>query len=368
MSDTLDIESLASLPETELNSRLSAAFERCQARVDRASAGERDFSDREDELTREDRREMSAIRDALELRNRNDTQQAGYFQAIDDAVRGTPRPETRGAFDAFARGLANGVPTRVVVETRAVTSANAGARGAVAAGGIGRPEWLWQAAGIPFFPANSLKVSGPKFAALVARSSTAEGANKPNMADPSLEEETLEAFAVVEEISDQVVRFGVGAQAVSERLASESVFSVNAAFADALEAAAGTPVVYAGSASRMADLGIARIWARTGAKPTALLVNSADYPALSDKAAVGPGDGIASAVVLFNGTPLIVNDAITAGIAVAVNGRGFTAHGTDVLLASLPNLNNNTVTLRAETYAALLQHDAGAIVAVDLTA
>jgi hypothetical protein len=39
-----------------------------------------------------------------------------------------------------------------------------------------------------------------------------------------------------------------------------------------------------------------------------------------------------------------------------------------VLLASAPNLTKNVVTLRAETYAALLQHDAGAIVAVELAA
>jgi hypothetical protein len=38
------------------------------------------------------------------------------------------------------------------------------------------------------------------------------------------------------------------------------------------------------------------------------------------------------------------------------------------LLASAPNLNTNMVTLRAETYAALLQHDVGAIVAVELAA
>lgn len=356
------------LSSPELETRAAAAHTRVEERVSRAKTEGRDLTDREAGLCESDRRELAALRAEIEHRERQEEDYADKMSMIDDAVRGTPRPETRGAIAAFTRGLANGVPTRVVVEARAVTSANAGARGAVAAGAIGRPQWLWQAAQIPFFPADSLKVSGPKFAALVARSATAEGANKPNLADPTLEEETLEAFAVVEEISDQVVRFGVGAQAVSERLASESVFSVNAAFADALEAAAGTPVAYAGSANRMADLGIARIWARTGAKPTALLVNSADYPALSDKAAVGPGDGIGTEVVLFNGTPLLVNDSITAGIGVVFNGRGFTAHGTDVLLASAPNLGNNTVTLRAETYAALLQHDAGAIVAVDLTA
>ena len=36
------------------------------------------------------------------------------------------------------------------------------------------------------------------------------------MTDPTLEQETLQAFAVVEEVSDQVVRFGVGAPAATE--------------------------------------------------------------------------------------------------------------------------------------------------------
>jgi hypothetical protein len=68
-------------------------------------------------------------------------------------------------------------------------------------------------------------VSGPKYAALVAQSATAEGDNKPNMTDPTLATATLAAFAVVEDVSDQAIRFGVGAQAFTERLASESVFS-----------------------------------------------------------------------------------------------------------------------------------------------
>jgi hypothetical protein len=34
-----------------------------------------------------------------------------------------------------------------------------------------------------------------------------------------------------------------------------------------------------------------------------------------------------------------------------------------LLLGSLPNVSDNTVMLKAETYFALLQHDAGAIVA-----
>jgi len=97
------------------------------------------------------------------------------------------------------------------------------------------------------------------------------------------------------------------------------------------------------------------------------VVNSEDYPSLSDKAAVGRGDTIGAEIVLFNGIPLLANDAITSGVGVAVNGRAFSAHGTEVLFTSGPNVVNNPVTLRSETYFALVQHDEGAIAAVGLT-
>ncbi|WP_185292569.1 hypothetical protein [Mycolicibacterium litorale] len=359
------------LPDTELESRSAACAERLNTRIERARDEGRDLTPREHDLCQADKDELVVIRDATEIRAARRAEGEAIEarrREIGAQIESLPRPESRAAIGAFVEGLSHGVPVRVQVETRAVTTAVAGARGAVATESVGRPQWLWQAAGIPFYQADSLTVSGPKFAALVARGATAEAGTKPNMTDPTLESETLAAFAVVEEISDQVVRFGVGAAAITNRLASEVVFSVNSAFADSLEAAAGTPVTYATSPSHMADLAIARVWAKTGAKPTALLVNSADYPLLADKAAVGPGDGIGTEVVKFNGTTLVVNDSITAGVAVALNGAAFSAHGTDVLLASAPDLGTNMIKLRAEAYAALLQHDEGAIVAVDLAA
>ena len=256
---------------------------------------------------------------------------------------------------------------RIPVEHRSITSANPGARGAVAVETIGRPDWLYTACSIPFTRANALTVRGPLYAALVAQSASAEAQNQPAMTDPTLATATLAAFAVVQTVSRQVVRFGVGAQAVIDRLAAQSVFSVNKAIADALQTAAGAPLGYMGSARQSADLAVATVFARTGARPTALVVNSEDYPSLSDKAAVGHGDTIGAEIVRFNGIPLIANDAITSGVGVAINGRTFTAHGTEVLFTSRPNVVNNTVTLRAETYFALVQHDEGAIAAVGLT-
>lgn len=359
-----DVDELVKLSTDELEERGRAAAERVELRIHRANAEHRDLTKREHELSLADREELEALTKAGVIIEHRDRLNGEIQHLIDHR---TP-PETRAAMGAFVTNLTRGVPQRLQVECRSVTTTNSGSRHAVAGAGLGRPEWLYDACRIPFSVSDSLVVSGPKFAALVAQSATAEAGTKPGMTDPTLATGTLAAFAVVEEVTDQMVRFGAGAQAVTDRLTAESVFSVNAAAADALETAAGTPITYATGASHMADLGIARVWAKTGAKPTALLINSADYPLLSAKAAVGPGDGIGAEVVRFNGIPLVVNDSVTAGVGVALNGLAFSAHGTDVLLASLPNLDNNTVKLRAETYFALLQHDAGAIVAVELTA
>ncbi|WP_326548707.1 hypothetical protein QGN32_11635 [Mycolicibacterium sp. ND9-15] len=363
MSTRTDVDALVELPRAEREARLRAAAERVETRANRCVAEGRDLTPREDQLIRDDRAELEALMAANAIAEHSERMRSAVATAVE--TRGS-RPEDHAALGDFVEALSHGVPYRALIETRSVTTAVAGARANVAVEAIGRPRWIWDEASIPFFPADSLTVSGPRFAALVARSATAEAGTKPNMTDPTLEQETLAAFAVVEEVSDQVIRFGVGATAVSERLASESVFSVNAAFVAALETAAGTPVTYTTSASHQADAGIAAVWAATGARPTAIIVNPADYPLLSDKAAVGPGDGISTEVLRFNGIALIVSAAVTAGVGVVLNGRAFSAHATPVLLASLPNLNTNMTTLRAETYAALLQHDEAAIVAVDL--
>jgi hypothetical protein len=316
---------------------------------------------------------MTALRDAIEYQSREqqeaervERQSRERTRLGGEAIAATPNPVETRALSDFAIAVVEGRPVRIPVEHRSITSANAGARGAVAVEAIGRPEWLYTACSIPFTRANELTVSGPLYAALVAQSATAEAQNKPAMTDPTLAT-ALAKFAVVQTVSSQAVRFGVGAQAVIDRLAAESVFSVNKAIADALQTAAGAPLDYLGSASQSADLAIATVWARTGARPTALVVNSEDYPSLSDKAAVGPGDTFGAEIVRFNGIPLIANDAITSGVGVAINGRTFSAHGTEVLFTSRPNVVNNTVTLRAETYFALVQHDEGAIAAVGLT-
>jgi hypothetical protein len=373
MSAVTNVETLAQLSYDELDSRISSAASRMTTRLQRAQDGERDLTPREADLCADDRAELAALKDALESKRRDSEaaerlQLATRASQVQHAIDHTPNPdrvETR-ALAEFADAIAEGRPIRLAVDHRAITSANAGARGAVALEALGRPNWLYNDAGVPFAVADALTVQGPLYHALVAQTSTAEDTTKPSMADPTPASATLKAFGVTQIVTDQVIRFGVGPVAVTERLASESIFSVNAATATAFVTAAGTPAAHTGTASQSADLAIATVWAATAARPTALLVNPADYPSLSAKASVGPGDTIGAEIIRFNGCPLIVNSSITAGVAIAVNGRAFSAHGTDVLLASLPVLTDNTVILRAETYFALLQHDKGAIAAVAL--
>ena len=281
-------------------------------------------------------------------------------------------PQTRSAdeqhLDELVTAIRAGQPHRTTLTRAAVTTALAGATTGVSGSANGLPPYLHSQAGIAFMGATGLTVQGPLFAALVAQDATAQLSGKPEFTSPELDSATLAAFAVQKKVSDQLVRFGVGAQVIIDRLRAEVVYSINASVATALETAAGTPTTYATSASAMADTAIATIWANTGQKPTALLVNPADYPALADKAAVGPGDGIAAPVVAFNGTPLLVSNSITSGVGVAVQGGGFSAHGTDVVVASLPVLTTNELQLMVEQYFALLQHDASAVVAVELVA
>ena len=158
---------------------------------------------------------MTALRDAIEYPSgdqqeaeRVERQSRERTRLAGEAIAGMPNPVETLALSDFAMAVVEGRPVRIPVEHRSITSANAGAGGAVAVEAIGRPEWLYRACSIPFVRANALTVSGPLHAALVAQSATAEAQNQPAMTDPTLATATLAAFTVVQTVSRQVVRFG----------------------------------------------------------------------------------------------------------------------------------------------------------------
>ena len=142
MSQRTDVDALAQLPGDEFEERIRAAAERIELRANRCLAENRDLTERERQLCTADRDELHALHKAEAIREHAERTR----KAIGEAIENTPRPETRGCLAEFAEALSRGVPYRVQVECRSITSANAGARGAVAVEQLGRPQWLYQAA------------------------------------------------------------------------------------------------------------------------------------------------------------------------------------------------------------------------------
>jgi hypothetical protein len=105
-------------------------------------AENRDLTEREKQLSSDDLAELEALRKAEAVREHRERVTQAFQQAVDT----TPRPETRAAFGEFVEALTRGIPHRVRIETRSVTTAVAGARGArwqsrrsVGRNGCGRP-------------------------------------------------------------------------------------------------------------------------------------------------------------------------------------------------------------------------------------
>ena len=151
MSKRTDIDALAQLPVDERIERTRGAVERIELRSNRARAENRDLTQREYQLSSADRDELEALQKADAIAEHA----ARNLAAIAEAIDSTPRPEMRGRLNEFAEALTRGVPYRVQVECRSITSANAGARGAVAVEAIGRTQWLYTLASIPFTMAMS---------------------------------------------------------------------------------------------------------------------------------------------------------------------------------------------------------------------
>ena len=346
---------------SHIEHRAALAGERIQTRIDHATAVGRDLSTAEMELCDADRAELAELHEAQRTQTEV-TQRTGIIQRAMDEHVGV---ETRQALDQFAQLLKARAPGRVELFERAATTAVAGARRAVDAA-TSRPGYVHELAGIAMTPASALVIEGPYFPLYVARAATAEGTTKPVMSDPTLKSVTLGAYADTIDVSDQVVRFGVGLNVIGQRLQAEVIYSVNAAVVDAFETEASTAIAFAGTASSQLDKAIATVVDRTGNYPSLAVVNPADWPLFTEKLGRDSAEDIGSKVIEWNGVPIIANAAMTAGFAVVVDGTAWTAHGTNIFLDTLPDLSTNKIKARAEQYFAVMPHYAGAAVAIDI--
>lgn len=249
----------------------------------------------------------------------------------------------------------------------AATTSNSGAEVIV----NGRPgamsPFLSDQAAIAVKGASTGTVESPYFSALSAVAATAEEGTKPSMSDPTLKSVDMAAYASTISITDQARRFGAGLPVFEQRLKNAVIFSLNAAVADAFETEGGTPLtIGTNTVGQQLDRAIASVWSQTGRKPSAIVLNSANYIDVAEKTGADSGGDIGSAVTMWNGVVILVNDAITADVAVAVAPGGWTAYRSSMIFDTDPNLSDNTLLARAEMYAAILPHFSGAAVAVAL--
>src|SRR5512144_1374314 len=117
MSKATSLEYLRELSDSELEHRKSAAAERVETRIKRCTLENRDMTEREYQLSEDDRDELRALREVVEERERAASRREWLGQALDEAR--AAGIETRQAFAAFTELLKNRAPGRVPVETRA---------------------------------------------------------------------------------------------------------------------------------------------------------------------------------------------------------------------------------------------------------
>lgn len=277
MSDKTNIDKLIQLSDDAFEDRIRVAATRVETRIMRAEDEGRDLTDRERKLCYDDRSELVALRDADAVREAQSEElaradankqtlirQRQIGEAMADA--GEARAARQG-YDDFKQLVMSRQPGSVLLQRAGVTTAIAGARTDTLASNAKLP-YVYMKAGIAFDAATTLTFQSPYFAAHVAQAATGEGTSKPVHADPTLKSVSLAAYATTIVVSDQVSRFGVGIDAIAQRLQQNVIFSVNAATVDAFEAEAGTAVAFAGSAGAMLDKGIALVQSKTGNYPS----------------------------------------------------------------------------------------------------
>ena len=86
MSKKTDITELAELPLEEIEERIQLAAGRVEQRIQRVQTEERDLTEREADLCSDDKIELSALKDALQLRCRNAEYTERMTSALGEAI------------------------------------------------------------------------------------------------------------------------------------------------------------------------------------------------------------------------------------------------------------------------------------------
>jgi hypothetical protein len=230
MSKT-SLDQLILMSDDAINQRVAQARARIETRIDRCYDENRDLSDRELDLSTQDRDELGLCRDALEIRSarreegdRIERETRERAQQISAAIETRTRAQSPlMVSEDNLRTLETArrdMRSCSVIETRAaLTTSLLGTAVEYGAGGLRAPNTLWRLSGIPTsLPPEGYKAVVPKITLPVALSLVAEGT----------------AHAEFDTVSPDAVtlgRAGAWSDLTSEAFISTSLAEISAAHA-----------------------------------------------------------------------------------------------------------------------------------------
>ncbi len=345
----MTVDQLAEFPLAELETRTAMAAQRMQERFDRCNAESRDLTERENDLCRADRDELSALKSAIEERSRRDSEIAESTRIISDAIEmrssggghvfGPPALlVSQQHLEEHARALREGHAYGAVeVETRARLTAagDLGSAGAWDPGQPNEPRHLIMFAGIPVSELTGRTAQVPVYTGPTAAAGVDENTNHGE-------------YDLISPASLTGLRSGrwsdVGALAnvvddlrgVNQMHAWGIARDLDLLAVAAVETAAGTPAAFSSAIDGAVRKAILQVAANSYSDESALVIvgTPGDVALLTDTTPAN-GPDVGSVSVRFCGARLYPTTAATAGQVSVFAPGGFRVFMSKMQSASL---------------------------------
>ena len=337
MSRKMSLDELVVLANDEFENRIEAAYTRIKTRVERASNEERDFTDREKQLCKADRDELSALRDADELRAARRDELAKMQSASRSALIGEAIAQrTRGLSPLLpsAENLARLEEARhsfaslsLIEQRAAIKTTDMGTAVEYGPNGLAAPRTLWRASGIPTTAPTGYAGVVPQFTLPAGTSLVSEG-------------NAHAEFDAVSPDSVTIGRAGAWSDLTAEGMLSTSLTEISSAHARIiardLDKATVAKIEQSPSAydidealvvvAAEAAVDVSQLW--IVGQPTAIA-------ALVGNAVLTPANGsdLGSYAVRYGGASLYATPAATAGDLTVFDPASFRAFATPLASA-----------------------------------
>jgi hypothetical protein len=388
-----DVDSLAAMPREQLEHRRAEASERIETRQDRALDQNRDLTNRESSLSKNDAAELAALEAALLLSERNEQRQRNVIEGMELANRsrsGGPRDpltgkplqvETRGlgeygvpsfahSDDEIAR-LYEAVATRepLRIESRATITLTQ--TGGEIAGMTDRlvtePRRLVAAVGLPAEPVPIRGVSAPKYGLEAVAAATAEGQTKPEFDNILAQTLVPQCFARWTDVTEQGIEAMGGMAGLIAAHTRQIALDEDEAFINELETEAGTAIAFATDVQANVRKAIATVESTVAAPVDVIVVHPDNFGLLADTTPAN-GQDVASRVTTFSGALVYPSASMTTGFMLVAALRAVARYGVTGGLRtnSVPNLKTNVVTVRTEIFSDLAITIGGGVKTVDV--